>query len=132
MRGSIDAVDFTTRGVYLPKVGVVSRGVAVAEEWRKALVDLTQQMHVNHVETIEKLGEIRGSVGRVDQKLECHIAEDERRFKASQKTLDDHIETCDPDKPKASQAVKAGWWGSAILGLGAAGKFLAEHISKAD
>lgn len=104
----------------------------VVDEWRVALVRLGDQIHENHVETIEKLGDIRGSVGRVDQKLESHISEDERRFQAHEKSLDDHIETC-PAKPSTSKAVKkAGWWSGAIVGLGGLGKFIAEHWSKAD
>lgn len=104
----------------------------MVDEWRAELVKLNEQMHENHVETIKALGGIRGSVGRLDQKLESHIDEDDRRFQAASKTLDDHIEVCDPDKPKTSQAAKAGWWASATVGLAAAGKFIADHLSKAD
>lgn len=132
MQGSTGTIESNTRGVYLPKVGADTGGADVAEEWRAALVSLTKQMNANHIETIRALGDIHENVGRLDQKLESHIGEDERRFQAAEKTLDDHIEVCDPDKPKTSQAAKAGWWGSAIVGLGAAGKFIAEHFSKAD
>lgn len=129
MQGSTCGIESSRRAPYSLLTG--AGGVDVAEEWRVALVSLTEQMNANHVETIKALGEIRTDMGRVDQKLESHISESDRRFVASAKTLGDHIETC-PEKPSTSKAVKAGWWSGAIVGLGGLGKFIAEHWSKAD